>query len=130
MGFGWSAEGEALPATTASAGLPGEEAVVRVQSVGTGPVGGETGSGACCVLLRSLGFVLWLVRRTEGCKQRLESVPTEEPRSRAATPTAHAQPRPAPEMGTWSRFENCVGSQGQAGPAHLGCSSQGSLDPR
>lgn len=73
---------------------------MRVQSVGTGPVGGETGSGACCVLLRSLGFVLWLVRRTEGCKQRLESVPTEEPPSRAATPTAHAQPRPAPR---WAR---------------------------
>lgn len=31
--------------------------------------------GACSILLRSLDFILWLVERTEGCKQLIELVP-------------------------------------------------------
>lgn len=30
---------------------------------------------ACSILLRSLDLILWLVERTEGCKQLIELVP-------------------------------------------------------
>lgn len=49
---------------------------MRVQAVGKGAVGGKMGSwGACRVLLGGLDFSLWLVERTEGCKQLVESMP-------------------------------------------------------
>lgn len=49
---------------------------MRVQAVGRGAVGGKIRSwGACSILLRSLDFILWLVERTEGCKQLIELVP-------------------------------------------------------
>lgn len=48
---------------------------MRVQAVGRGAVGGEIGWwGACSILLRSLDFILWLVERTEGCQQLIESM--------------------------------------------------------
>lgn len=49
---------------------------MRVQAVGRGAVGGKIRSwGACSILLRSLDFILWLVERTEVCKQLIELVP-------------------------------------------------------
>ena len=49
---------------------------MRVQAAGRGAVGGKIRLwGACSILLRSLDFILWLVERTEGCKQLIELVP-------------------------------------------------------